>query len=240
MTISLVLARQAGVNDPALDKAIDKSATFLRYYVDKGAIPYGDHTPWNAHDDNGKSSCAAVLFDLLGDREATAFNSWMATAAYDCREQGHCGNFWNMLWAIPGASRSGPLATGAYLKEQAWYYDLSRNWKGGFVYQKVEPHDENDNYTNWDLTGGYLLSFGLYQKSLYILGKKPSAAPVLNADAVKKVIVAGRDWYPKGEKTATTKEATRNSSKDSRVGPRSCAIIPQWPSANAAAISPPR
>ena len=46
MTISLVLARQAGVSDPALDKAIDKSATFLRYYVDKGAIPYGDHPPW--------------------------------------------------------------------------------------------------------------------------------------------------------------------------------------------------
>ena len=201
MTISLVLARQAGVSDPALDKAIDKSAKFLRYYVDKGAIPYGDHPAWgNAHDDNGKSSCAAVLFDLLGDREATAFNSWMATAAYDHREQGHCGNFWNMLWAIPGASRSGPLATGAYLKEQAWYYDLSRNWKGGFVYQKIEAGDENDNYTDWDLTGGYLLSFGLYHKSLYILGKKPSAAPALNAEAVKKVIAAGRDWFPKGER----------------------------------------
>ena len=154
----------------------------------------------NAHDDNGKSSCAAVLFDLLDDREATSFNSWMATAAYDCREQGHCGNFWNMLWAIPGASRSGPLATGAYLKEQAWYYDLSRNWKGGFVYQKIEAGDENDNYTDWDLTGGYLLSFGLYQKSLYILGKKPSAAPALDAKAVKKVIAAGRDRFPLGER----------------------------------------
>ena len=202
MTISLVLARQAGVSDPALDKAIDKSAKFLRYYVDKGAIPYGDHPAWgNAHDDNGKSSCAAVLFDLLGDREATAFNSWMATAAYDHREQGHCGNFWNMLWAIPGASRSGPLATGAYLKEQAWYYDLSRNWKGGFVYQKIEAGEENDNYTDWDLTGAYLLSFGLYHKSLYILGKKPSAAPALNAEAVQKVIAAGRDRFPEGERS---------------------------------------
>ncbi|MCE9520452.1 MAG: DUF6288 domain-containing protein [Verrucomicrobia bacterium] len=200
MTLSLVLARQAGVSDPALDKAIDKSVKFLRYYVDKGAIPYGDHPAWgNSHEDNGKSSCAAVLFDMLGDREAAAFFSWMATAAYDEREHGHCGNFWNMLWAIPGASRSGPLATGAYLKEQSWYYDLSRNWRGGFVYQKIEAGDENDNYTQWDLTGGYLLSFGLYQKSLLILGKKPSAAPSLNTEAVKKVIVAGRDRYPEGE-----------------------------------------
>jgi hypothetical protein len=201
MTISLALARQCGVSDPALDKAIDKSSTFLRYYVDKGAIPYGDHPPWgNAHDDNGKSSCAAVLFDILGDGEATAFNAKMATAAYDDREHGHCGNFWNMLWAIPGASRSGPLATGAYIKEQAWYYDLSRNWKGNFVYQKIEAGDENNNYTEWDLTGGYLLSFGLYQKSLFILGKKPSAAPLLNAETAKNVIVAGRDRYPQGER----------------------------------------
>lgn len=201
MTISFVLAREAGVSDPALDKAINKSAEFLRYYVDKGAIPYGDHPPWgNAHDDNGKSSCAAVLFDMLGDREATSFNSWMATAAYDHREQGHCGNFWNMLWAIPGASRGGPLATGAYLKEQAWYYDLSRTWKGAFVYQQIEAGDENNNYNEWDLTGGYLLSFGLYQKSLRILGRKPSVAPALDAEAVKKVIIAGRDRFPEGER----------------------------------------
>lgn len=200
MTISLELARKAGVNDPALDEAIDKSARFLRYYVDKGAIPYGDHSPWgNSHDDNGKSSCAAVLFDILGDSDAAAFNSWMATAAYDHREQGHCGNLWNMLWALPGVSRSGPLATGAYLKEQAWYYDLARDWKGGFVYQQIH-FDEWGDYADWDLTGAYLLSFGLYKKSLCILGKNPSVAPELNAEAVDNVILAGRDRFPEGER----------------------------------------
>ena len=200
MTISLALARQAGIRDAAMDKAIDKSAAFLRYFVGKGAIPYGDHLPWlNSHDDNGKSSCAAVMFDILGDREAVTFNSWMATAAYDEREQGHCGNFWNMLWALPGVSRSGPLATGAYLKEQAWYYDLARNWKGGFVYQKVAI-DEHGSYSDWDLTGTYLMSFGLYQKSLFILGKKSSVAPALDRDAVDKLIAAGRDHFPEGER----------------------------------------
>jgi hypothetical protein len=54
MTLSMVLAREAGVKDPALDKAIAKSADFLRWYVEKGAIPYGVHPPWTAsHDDNG-------------------------------------------------------------------------------------------------------------------------------------------------------------------------------------------
>jgi hypothetical protein len=196
MTISLVLAREAGVQDPALDKAIDKSVSFLRWYVDKGAIPYGVHPAWTrSHDDNGKTSLAAVLFDLVDDREAVSFFSRMGTAAYDEREQGHCGNWFNMMWALPGVSRCGPLATGAYLKEQRWYYELARNWKGGFEYQKVNPHDENNNYTGWDLTGTYLLSFGLPLKSLRVTGKK-SSAPPLDAAEVASVIAAGRDASP--------------------------------------------
>ena len=196
MTIALVLARQAGVTDPALNRAIDRSTRLLRWYVNKGAIPYGDHAPWPGHDDNGKCSAATVLFDLLGDREAAAFFSRMATAAYDEREQGHCGNFWNMLWALPGVSRGGPLATGAYLKEQSWYYDLARNWKGGFVYQPIEAGDENNNYNDWDLTGSYLLSFGLPLKSLYVTGKKACSVPPLDRKEVKEVIAAGRDVNP--------------------------------------------
>jgi hypothetical protein len=203
VTISLVLARHAGVSDPALDKAIEKYATFARYYVDKGAVPYGDHPAWlDSHDDNGKSSCAAVFFDILGDRDATSFYSRLGTAAYDEREQGHCGNFWNMLWALPGVSRGGPLATGAYLKEQAWYYDLARNWKGGFVCQRIDAEQDEGSYDDWDMTGGHLLSFGLYQKSLSILGKNPPAAPALDADAVEKVILAGRNRFPEGENNA--------------------------------------
>ena len=45
LTISLVLAREAGVKDPALDRAIELSARLLRFYIGKGAIPYGDHHP---------------------------------------------------------------------------------------------------------------------------------------------------------------------------------------------------
>ena len=200
MTISLALARHAGVSDPGLDKAIEKYAKFARYYVDKGSIPYGDHPAWLiTHDDNGKSSCAAVLFAILGERDAESFYASMGTAAYDEREQGHCGNFWNMLWALPGVSRGGPLATGAYLKEQAWYYDLSRNWKGGFVCQRIDAEQDDGSYDDWDMTGAYLLSFGLYQKSLSILGKNSLSAPALDAEAVGKIIHAGRDRFPEGE-----------------------------------------
>jgi Family of unknown function (DUF6288) len=140
LTLALVIAREAGVNDPDVDRVIDKSSRFLRWYVHKGAIPYGDHQPWPGHEDNGKCSSAAVLFDLLGDVEATAFFARMSAAAYEEREQGHTGNFFNVLWAMPGVARCGPLATGAYWKQQAWYYDLARGWDGRFGYQGSPPH----------------------------------------------------------------------------------------------------
>jgi len=196
LAISMVLARQAGMKDPVLDRAIAKASSFLRWYVNKGAIPYGDHQPWPGHEDNGKCSSAAVLFDLLGDREAAGFFARMSTAAYDERERGHTGNFFNILWALPGVSRCGPLATGAYLKEQAWYYDLARGWEGGFDYQgSPAGEEEHYKYTSWDCTGMYLLAYALPLKSLYLTGKRPCSVPALNAKEVEEVIAAGRDYF---------------------------------------------
>jgi len=160
LTLAMALAREAGVRDPLLGQAIDKAARFLRWYVHKGAVPYGDHDPWPWHEDNGKCSSAAVLFDLLGDREAAAFFSRMATAAHAERESGHTGNFFNVTWALPGVSRAGPAAVAAYFKEQAWYYDLARGGDGRCLHQGI-PGEERDQYTGWDCTGAYLLGYAL-------------------------------------------------------------------------------
>ena len=84
----------------------------------------------------------------------------------------------------------------AYLKEQSWYYDLARNWQGGFVYQKIEPGDENNNYTNWDLTGAYLLSCGLPLKSLYVMGKKPCVVPPLTPPRSRRSLPPGAIGTP--------------------------------------------
>lgn len=196
LTIALVLAREAGVKDPDLDKAIGRSARFLRWYVDKGAIPYGDHAPWPGHEDNGKCSMAAVLFDLLGDREAVRFFAKMSTAAYDERERGHTGNFFNILWAMPAVSRCGPLATAAYWREQAWYYDLARGWDGNFRYQgSPVGEEEHGKYSDFDNTGTYLLAYALPLKSLYLTGKKKSSIPALNKSEVNEVIAAGRGYF---------------------------------------------
>jgi Family of unknown function (DUF6288)/HEAT repeats len=197
LTVAMVLAREAGVNDPALDKAITRASAFLRWYVNKGAPPYGDHAPWPGHEDNGKSANAAVLFDLLGDREAAAFFAKMSVAAYDERERGHTGNFFNILWAMPGVSRCGPHASGAYWREHGWYYDLARGWDASFRYQgSPVGEEEHAKYTLWDNTGTYLLAYALPLKKLRLTGKGAcSVAPVSPQEATQ-LIAAGRGYFP--------------------------------------------
>ncbi len=197
LTIGMALAQRAGIKDPVLDKAVKKSAAFLRWYLDKGAIPYGDHVPWTrGHEDNGKCSMAAVLFDLLEDREATDFFARMSTAGYDERERGHTGNFFNIVWAMPGTARSGQLATHAYWREHYWYYDLARNHNGFFRYQgSPVGEEEHKKYTNWDNTGTYLLAYALPLRKTYITGKKDSAAPALTSSQTNEVIDSGRGFF---------------------------------------------
>ncbi len=138
LTISLALAREAGVKAPEVDRAIDLSSRLLRFYIGKGAIPYGDHHPWiENHDDNGKCGMGAVLFNLLGEREGAEFFSRMSVASHGPeRDTGHTGNFFNILWAMPGVALSGPNATGAWMQEYGnWYFDLARRSDGSFAHQ---------------------------------------------------------------------------------------------------------
>ena len=203
LSIGMVAAYTAGVKEPDLQAAITKAAGFLRWYVNKGAVPYGDHLPFPAHEDNGKCSSAAVLFDLLGDREAAGYFSKMSTAAYSERERGHTGNYFNILWALPGVARCGPLAIGAYMKEQGWYYDLARDWDNCFLYQgSPVGAEEHGKYTKWDCSGSYLLAYALPLKSLLITGKKSFCVAPLNAAEVDSVIAAGRDFSFQGDKNA--------------------------------------
>jgi Family of unknown function (DUF6288) len=147
------------------------------------------------HEDNGKCSIAAILYDLLSDKDATTFFAKMSLAAYDERERGHTGNSFNILWALPGVSRCGPLATGAYWKQQSWYYDLARAADGSFGYQgSPDGEEEHNKYTKWDCTGAYMLTYALPLKGLYLLGKRPSVVPALNVKDAEGLIVDGRGY----------------------------------------------
>ena len=204
LTTALVLARAAGVKDVAVDRAIERSARLLRFYIGKGAIPYGDHAPWTqTHEDNGKCGMTAVLFSLLGEAKGAEFFSRMSVASHGAeRDTGHTGNFFNMLWAMPGIALSGPQATGAWMQEfGGWYGDFARRWDGGFAHQGP-PEPEHDSYKGWDCTGAYLLAYAMPLKKIYLTGKRPGGVPQLAAAAAQSLIGDGRGWSNKDRKSA--------------------------------------
>lgn len=196
LTISLAMARAAGVKDPEVAKAIELSAKLLRFYIGKGSIPYGDHHPWiENHDDNGKNGMAAVLFNLMKEKNGAEFFSRMSVASHGPeRDTGHTGNYFNVLWAVPGVAISGPKATGAWMKEfGSWYFDLARRWDGTFVHLGP-PEADNDSYANWDATGVYLLAYAQSLKKIALTGKIPSVVKEISAADAELLILDGRGW----------------------------------------------
>jgi hypothetical protein len=141
---------------------------------------------------------AAVLFSLLGEAKGAEFFSRMSVASHGAeRDTGHTGNFFNILWAIPGVAQSGPHATGAWMGEfGAWYFDLARRWDGTFVHLGP-PQMRNDAYGNWDCTGAYLLAYAMPLKKLHLTGKGKSSVPQLDAGAAQALILDGRGWSNK-------------------------------------------
>lgn len=198
LAVSLILAREAGVDHPELDAAIEKSARLIRFYVGKGSVPYGDHHPWiDTHDDNGKNGIAAVMFNLLGDTEATEYFTRMSVASHGAeRDEGHTGNFFNMLWAMPGVALSGPHATGAWMNAIGWYYDFARQWDGSFRHQGP-PQIRPDSYAGWDSTGVYLLAYAQPLRAIYLTGKQRSVAPQIDEGEAARLIADGHGWTPR-------------------------------------------
>jgi hypothetical protein len=196
LTISLMLARQSGVRDPAIDRAIDRSAKLVRFYAGKGAVPYGDHAPWmQTHEDNGKCSMAAVLFNLLGEPESARFFNRMSVAAHGAeRDYGHSGNFWNITWALPGVAQAGPAATGAWMDVYgAWYFDLARQWDGSFRHQGP-PDLKPDKTAGWDATGAFLLAYAWPLRNLALTGKGGNDKLHIDAATAKSLIEDGKGW----------------------------------------------
>ncbi|MDB4417356.1 DUF6288 domain-containing protein [bacterium] len=200
--LALVLAEECGVKDREISEALQRANQFARFYTGKGAIPYGDHRPgWDSHDDNGKNSLAALIFDLQGmDEEATFFGR-MAVASYDEREQGHTGNYFSFLWGPIGANRLGEEAVSAFLREQRWYYDLARANDGSFPYQGGAGMSGGEHkYGKWDCTGAFVLANTFHKQELFITGRGVHKKNRLVGDDLADTIEAGRgfDSWSKG------------------------------------------
>ena len=204
LTIGLIMARAAGVEGPEIDQAIDRSAKLIRHYAGKGAVPYGDHDPWTqTHEDNGKCGMAAVMFSLLNETPTAEYFAKASLASHGAeRDTGHTGNFFNLLWAMPGVAQFGPHATGAWMEEfGGWYFDLARQWDGSFLHQGP-PQQRHDSYRGWDATGAYLLAYAHGRRGLFLTGKQGPAMRQLDREAAEGLIEDGRGWDNKDRTSA--------------------------------------
>ena len=236
--LTMVMAKQAGVQEPEIDAAIERANTFFRYYSGKGTIPYGEHRPevWRGHDNNGTSGLAAHAFAAQGDRGDDArFWGMMSTASYAGLEYGHTGPFFSFLWGTLGASVAGPKAAAAYFKEIAWHYDLERRHDGSFAYSPGGGTHEKWSRDNRGIsaTGAYLLTFALPKRLLTITGRAPNKKIWLNDTDVAQAIQAGRfaekeksidelfvslrSWSPAERVTAAQELAKRDEDTLARV-----------------------
>jgi len=213
--LAIVMGKKCGVADPEIDPAIDRASKFFGYYMDKGAIPYGEHVPWPYHGSNGKTAQTAMLFAVQGDRvKETQFFAKMATASYNNREYGHTGQGFSFLWGALGANTGGPAATTAYFKQTSWRFDLARRCDGSFTYDGGEQHGpgktDDDTYYGKSSYYGlspnatYVLTYSLPLKKLYITGRSAKQTDRLSPQDVSEAIAAGR--FDLDRKTKSAKE----------------------------------
>jgi len=200
--LGIVMGRKCGVKDPEVDAAIERASKFFGYFVDKGAIPYGEHEPWPYHENNGKNSISALLFALQDDKIPQAqFFAKMATAGYRSRECGHTGQGFSYLWSALGANVGGPDAAAAFFKQASWHLDLVRRSDGSFTYDGAEQYgpgrtDDDTYYGNSSYDGlspaaTYVLTYSMPLKKLCITGKDAKQAGWLNKKEVAAAIASG-------------------------------------------------
>ena len=209
--LGIVMGKKCGVNDPEILPAIDRANKFFGYFVDKGAVPYGEHEPWPYHENNGKSALSAVFFAVQGNQpEAARFFARMSVAAYPGREYGHTGQGFSYLWGALGANMGGPAAAAAFVKEAQWHLDLTRRCDGSFVYDGGEQYgpgrtDDNtytgkSSYCGLSPNATYVLTYAMPLKKLCITGREVKKArflglkkgDYLSAQEVAQTIASGR------------------------------------------------
>jgi hypothetical protein len=195
-TISLVMAQKCGINSPEITDAVRIYTSFCRWWADKGTVPYGDHSPTLVHDGNGKNSQAAVLFDLVGDKETANYFTRMTLSSYQVREAGHTGHYFASQWGALGAARGGDDAAKSFVGNLRWFTEMERRPDGSSVYQEQLANTPG-KYPGWSTTGQRLMQHCLPRKKLYITGKGGSSMPPLTTEEIK-ISVAAATFAPTG------------------------------------------
>jgi hypothetical protein len=186
--MGMLIAQKCGINDPVLDKAIEKTYAYVSDVAWRGGFTYGSGGAWAEHwNNNGTSGSAAICMSLKGNQEGARFFSQAAATSYDSLTSGHASSFFNPLWTPLGASLSGPEVTQQFFKRALWYFNGERDWKGGF------PQISSAGA----VAGQALLTYCLPRKALLITGREADSSIHVKGDEVNKVILRSKFDYGK-------------------------------------------
>ena len=210
--MAIVMGKRCGIADPEVDAAIDRATKFFAYFVDKGAVPYGEHMPWACHENNGKNAMAAVMFAVTNNKPVeTKYYAKMVTASFQNREYGHTGQGFSYLWGALGAAAGGWQSAAAFFHEAAWHFDLVRRCDGSFTYDGGEQYGagktDDDTYFGksgyYDLSpdATYVLTYSLPFRRLWITGKDAGPQNLLSTSDVKEAVASGHFYEDRKTKT---------------------------------------
>ena len=175
---TLILARECGIKiDPV---AFQKALKFGYRFVGHGCAPYGDHRPelwWsNTNGRNGQLACALTLLPETKYKQAAQHLAMLVADSYVQPEFGHTGGGFNAIWRGISSSliaQTKPKNYHRQLNTLIWYYELSRQPKGGFSILPSPPNKLRYSGTHWG-TGALALAFTAPLKNLRITGMKPT------------------------------------------------------------------
>jgi hypothetical protein len=181
--ISLILAKKCGVDSPRISEAIERTTNhYIRTYLHKGAIGYGNGGPNSkGYNNNGSSASLAIALAVAGHVEGAKFFSRMSMAGYNSLESGHATHFFNLMWTGLGANIAGPEAMAAYFKKTSWIIPLKNNWQGGYVYEMTKGESLGN-------TGAYLLNLCTGRRKIHTTGKGVDPAVTLNAKEIDETL----------------------------------------------------
>lgn len=204
--LSLVLAKKCGISHPEINPAIDRLSNYVSYYVDKGGLPYGEHSPELnfIRANGGKGAMAALFFGLQGNKpKQTEYFTRMNMAEFNGMECWHCGGDANYIWGWIGANLGGAKALASRFEQMRWYVDLARRCDGSFVNEGYDQGglggltvgywDKPRTHSGYGLepTSLYVLLFSVPDRRIYLTGKNPNPANKLSATAISNAIWAG-------------------------------------------------
>ena len=193
--ISLVLARvKIGIKHPDIDYTIRQSYRNYKYYVGKGALPYGVHGPLtHTYNNNGTSALAAIYMSLLGDKEGTKFFGTLAAADSKTLVHGvHVGNVWSQAWTGCGGPFIGPKATQSFFRRALWRRTLDRCFDGSFAIETIgsrgqylnKPPQRETATTVQKISpnGALLIAYCVGRNAIYCTGKGADEACFLSEE----------------------------------------------------------